>query len=133
MNMKNDQKQKFLPDDYIFKQGDKGDKAYLLLDGRVAIEVNNKKVAEISEMEIFGEMSLILNKPRTASIKALKPSIVLPIDQKILKDLLSGCPPVISSLVKQLAYRLSQCDQEIQSFLYRRSLLPRQLVRTKAM
>jgi len=115
MNMKNDQKQKFLPDDYIFKQGDRGDKAYLLLDGRVAIEVNNKKVAEISEMEIFGEMSLILNKPRTASIKALKPSIVLPIDQKILKDLLSGCPPVISSLVKQLAYRLSQCDQEIQS------------------
>ena len=35
-------------------------KAYLLLDGRVAIEVNGKKVSEISEMEIFGEMSLIL-------------------------------------------------------------------------
>ena len=115
MNMKDEQKQKFLPDDYIFKQGEKGDKAYLLLDGRVAIEVNDKKVAEISEMEIFGEMSLILNKPRTASIKALKPSVVLPIDQKILKDLLDGCPPVISSLIKQLAYRLSQCDQEIQS------------------
>ena len=113
--MSKDQKQKFLPDDYVFKQGERGDKAYLLLDGRVAIEVNGKKVAEISEMEIFGEMSLILNKPRTASIKALKPSIVLPIDQKILNDLLSECPPVISSLVKQLAYRLSQCDQEIQS------------------
>ena len=115
ITMSKDQKQKFLPDDYVFKQGEKGDKAYLLLDGRVAIEVNGKKVAEISEMEIFGEMSLILNKPRTASIKALKPSIVLPIDQKILNDLLSECPPVISSLVKQLAYRLSQCDQEIQS------------------
>ena len=113
--MSKDQKQKFLPDDYVFKQGEIGDKAYLLLDGRVAIEVNGKKVAEISEMEIFGEMSLILKKPRTASIKALTPSIVLPIDQKILNDLLSECPPVISSLVKQLAYRLSQCDQEIQS------------------
>ena len=113
--MNKDQKQRFLPDDYIFKQGEKGDKAYLLLDGRVAIEVNGKKVAEISEMEIFGEMSLILNKPRTASIKALKPSIVLPINQKILSDLLSGCPPVVASLVKQLAYRLSQCDQEIQT------------------
>ena len=90
--MSKDQKQKFLPDDYVFKQGEIGDKAYLLLDGRVAIEVNGKKVAEISEMEIFGEMSLILKKPRTASIKALKPSIVLPIDQKILNDLLSECP-----------------------------------------
>ena len=115
ITMSNDKKQRFLPDDYIFKQGEKGDKAYLLLDGRVAIEVNGKKVAEISEMEIFGEMSLILNKPRTASIKALKPSIVLPINQKILNDLLGGCPPVVSSLVKQLAYRLSQCDQEIQN------------------
>ena len=113
--MKDDLKQRFLPDEYIFNQGEKGEKAYLLLDGRVAIEVNGKKVAEISEMEIFGEMSLILNKPRSASIKALKPSIVLPIDQKILDDLLKGCPPVISSLLKQLAYRLSQCDKEIES------------------
>ena len=57
--MANELKQKFLPDEYIFRQGEKGDKAYLLLDGRVAIEVNDKKVSEISEMEIFGEMSLI--------------------------------------------------------------------------
>ena len=66
-------------------------------------------------MEIFGEMSLILKKPRSASIKALKPTIVLPINQKILEDLLTNCPPVISSLIKQLAYRLSQCDSEIES------------------
>ena len=113
--MNDNLKQKFLPDEYIFNQGEKGDKAYLLLDGRVAIEVNGKKVAEISEMEIFGEMSLILKKPRSASIKALKPTIVLPINQKILEDLLSNCPPVVSSLIKQLAYRLSQCDSEIES------------------
>jgi len=42
--MKEELKQKFLPDEYIFKQGEKGEKAYLLLDGRVAIEINNKKV-----------------------------------------------------------------------------------------
>mgnify|MGYP002012341070 FL=1 len=112
--MKEELKQRFLPDEYIFRQGEKGDKAYLLLDGRVAIEINDKKVAEISEMEVFGEMSLILQKPRTASIKALKPTIVLPIDKKILEELLTQSPPVVSSLVKQLAYRLSQCDSEIQ-------------------
>ena len=113
--MANELKQKFLPDEYIFKQGEKGGKAYLLLDGRVAIEVNNKKVSEISEMEIFGEMSLILNKPRSASIRVLKPSVVLPIDQKILNELLAKSPPVVKSIVKQLSYRLSQCDKEIQS------------------
>ena len=108
-------KQKFLPDEYIFKQGEKGDDAYLLLDGRVAIEVNGEKVSEISEMEIFGEMSLILKKPRTASVKVLKPSIVLPINEKILAELLEKSPPIVKSMVKQLSYRLSQCDAEIKS------------------
>ena len=108
-------KQKFLPDEYIFKQGEKGNKAYLLLDGRIAIEVNGKKVSEISEMEIFGEMSLILKKPRSASIRVLKPSIVLPIDEKILADLLEKSPPIIKSMVRQLSYRLAQCDAEIKS------------------
>ena len=108
-------KQKFLPDEYIFKQGEKGHDAYLLLDGRVAIEVNGKKVSEISEMEIFGEMSLILKKPRTASVKVLKPSIVLPINEKILGDLLDKSPPIVKSMVKQLSYRLAQCDAEIRS------------------
>ena len=114
-------KQKFLPDEYIFQQGEKGSEAYLLLDGRVAIEVNGKKVSEISEMEIFGEMSLILKKPRTASVKVLKPSIVLPINEKILADLLEKSPPIVKSMVKQLSYRLSQCDAEIRSLKNRTS------------
>ena len=113
--MEDSLKQKFLPDEYIFKQGEKGNDAYLLLDGRVAIEVNGKKVSEISEMEIFGEMSLILKKPRTASVKVLKPSIVLPINEKILAELLEKSPPIVKSMVKQLSYRLSQCDAEIRS------------------
>ena len=113
--MQDNLKQKFLPDEYIFKQGEKGNKAYLLLDGRIAIEVNGKKVSEISEMEIFGEMSLILKKPRSASIRVLKPSIVLPIDEKILSDLLEKSPPIVKSMVRQLSYRLAQCDAEIRS------------------
>ena len=113
--MEEDLKQKFLPDEYIFNQGERGNEAYLLLDGRVAIEVDGKKVSEISEMEIFGEMSLILKKPRTASVRVLKPSIVLPINEKILADLLEKCPPIVKSMVKQLSYRLAQCDSEIKS------------------
>tara|TARA_B100000886_G_C20420840_1_gene491505 strand:- start:581 stop:940 length:360 start_codon:yes stop_codon:yes gene_type:complete len=113
--MEDSLKQKFLPDEYIFKQGEKGNEAYLLLDGRVAVEVDGKKVSEISEMEIFGEMSLILNKPRTASVRVLKPSIVLPINQKILGELLDKSPPIVKSMVKQLSYRLAQCDSEIKS------------------
>ena len=57
---------------------------------------------------------LLSSNSFSASIRVLKPSVVLPIDQTILNDLLEKSPPVIKSIVKQLSYRLAQCDKEIQ-------------------
>ena len=37
------------------------------------------------------------------------------IDKKILADLLEESPPIVKSMVKQLSYRLAQCDAEIRS------------------
>ena len=37
------------------------------------------------------------------------------IDEKILADLLEKSPPIVKSMVKQLSYRLAQCDAEIRS------------------
>ena len=74
-----------LPDQYICKQGDKGSTAYLVITGSFAVEINGKKVGSISEGEIFGELSLILNEVRKASIKAIIPSEVFEIKKNALK------------------------------------------------
>ena len=53
---------RLLPDQYLFHQGDEGDTAYLLISGTVGVEIGGKSVGKISDGEIFGELSLILEE-----------------------------------------------------------------------
>lgn len=60
--------------DYIFKEGDESDLAYFIVDGEVEVVVNSprgeKVIAELGEGRFFGEMGVIIEEPRTASIRA---------------------------------------------------------------
>jgi CRP-like cAMP-binding protein len=63
----------------IFNQGDLGDSLYLILRGSVAVVVHDTLVNNLSQGNFFGEISLIANIPRTASITALEPSVLFKI------------------------------------------------------
>lgn len=60
----------------VFNQGDLGDSLYLILRGSVAVVVHDTLVNNLSQGNFFGEISLIANIPRTASITALEPSVL---------------------------------------------------------
>ena len=57
-------KLRILPDQCVFKQGDVGDAAFLILSGSFNVERDEVKVGKISSGEIFGELSLILGEKR---------------------------------------------------------------------
>jgi CRP-like cAMP-binding protein len=58
----------------IIRQGDPGDAFYLIATGRVSVwrkkGTNRVKVAELRADEFFGEMSLLTNEPRNATVMA---------------------------------------------------------------
>lgn len=60
----------------IIEQGDDGYRAYYIERGRVAVYAEDGrhqlKVAELGPGDIFGEMALITNQPRSATVKALE-------------------------------------------------------------
>ncbi len=64
----------YAKDEVIFKEGDQSDDIYFLLRGFLSVEVGReqKQVARISPMELFGEMAFISKKPRNATIRALE-------------------------------------------------------------
>lgn len=76
----------FDKDSIVFKQGDEGDSAYIIEKGSVEITVihENKKfvLATLGEGELFGEMALVDNQVRTASVKTLESTelVVIPSD-----------------------------------------------------
>ena len=55
----------------VFAQGDLGDDYYLIQDGRVRVEVDGETMAELGPGEGFGEIALLREVPRTATVTAL--------------------------------------------------------------
>ncbi|HOJ52736.1 MAG TPA: cyclic nucleotide-binding domain-containing protein [Syntrophales bacterium] len=61
----------FLPGDFIIRQGEHGDSMYFLNTGSVEVIVDERTVAVLAEGSAFGEMALIKNVKRNASVRAL--------------------------------------------------------------
>jgi len=71
----------YAPGDIIFEEGQEGDFMYVVIKGEVEITLKGKVVNRIGEGEIFGEMALIDNSPRSADARVSRESKVVPVDQ----------------------------------------------------
>ena len=63
-------KEKYKQGEAIFKEGEIGDKFYLIKKGKVKVLKDKKVIREIEEGNCFGEMALLINEPRSATIEA---------------------------------------------------------------
>ena len=101
-----------LPDQYIVRQGDKGETAFLVVSGGLVAEVDKKKVGKIEAGEIFGELSLILNEERKASIKAIVPSEVVEIKRKALEAILLSSNIELHKIINEMSKELGKKDNQ---------------------
>ena len=107
-------KLRILPDQCVFKQGDVGDAAFLILSGSFNVERNEIKVGKISSGEIFGELSLILGEKRKATIKAVTPSEIVEIRPAALKEILLSSSLELHKIIKQFSVELGKnSDYEV--------------------
>ena len=63
-------KEKFDPNEFIFEKGDKADKFYVIKKGSVIVLRDEKRVRELEKGNCFGELALLSNEPRSATIQA---------------------------------------------------------------
>ncbi|MGK7919488.1 MAG: cyclic nucleotide-binding domain-containing protein, partial [Trichodesmium sp.] len=91
----------------IFKENDVGDSFYIILSGAIEVisEKTGKYIATLHEGEFFGEMSLLLGSPRTATVKTLEDSILFVIEQHDLQRLLEESPNLAFDISQKLAER----------------------------
>ncbi|KAJ3110529.1 hypothetical protein HDU96_006499 [Phlyctochytrium bullatum] len=78
----------YVAGDFIIRQGEIGTEMYFIVTGKVNILVNNNQVATFSDGAFFGEVALIANIPRTASVVAAQPSIIYRLTRNEFMDIL---------------------------------------------
>ncbi|MFO1175187.1 MAG: cyclic nucleotide-binding domain-containing protein [Paracoccaceae bacterium] len=96
----------------LFRQGDTGDAAYVILAGRADILADSPsgpiKVAELGENSIVGEIAILCDATRTATVSAASPIEALRIRKEQFLKLLTDFPEVTLEIMRVLAERLSQ-------------------------
>lgn len=73
----------------IVDEGEKDKTFYLLIKGSVEVYKNDHKVADLKQGDFFGEIALIANVPRTATVKTVEDSLFLYIEDKQFWKILS--------------------------------------------
>ena len=62
--------------DAIVRQGDEGDVVYVIAEGRASVTRNGDVLRELGPDDVFGELALILDMPRTATVTATEPVVL---------------------------------------------------------
>ncbi len=106
-------KKSFEKNEVITKEGDLTFNWYILISGKVGVYKGDRKVSELSERGvIFGELSGLLARPRTATLKASEDSEVMVIESSI-DEVIRNHPDIAHKILISLAERLAKTTDEM--------------------
>jgi hypothetical protein len=90
----------------VVRQGEVGDRFYVIEEGAFAVEVAGSEVRRLGPGDHFGEIALLHDVPRTATVRALEPGTVWALDQEEFLATVTGLPQVASEAHRVSAERL---------------------------
>jgi len=96
----------------IFAQGDRGDVMYVVAEGQAQILIDGKAVETVVAGGTLGEMALIDSGPRSASAIAKTECLLVPLDERGFRDLVSRQPEFALLVMRILVQRLRRMDAE---------------------
>ena len=101
----------------VMKEGDYGAQAFLIQSGSVRVFVSHDdkemELATLETGEIFGEMALIFDGPRTASVEATQDCNLIIITRQQFMDKLTDTDPTIRAVVNMLARRILDVNNSL--------------------
>jgi signal transduction histidine kinase len=108
----------FARNQIIFKEGDAGDGIFFVKEGLVQISAvagygDSKVLSRIPPGELFGEMAVLDNQPRSASALAEEPTSAYFISRPDMEMLLDRTPRLAGSLAREIIRRLRQFNREV--------------------
>ena len=103
----------FAKGETIIVEGSPAEEMYLIRNGRVAVHIQGSPVEEIGPGGIFGEMALIDQSPRSATVTALEDVEVVPIDERLFVILVQDAPYFALDVMRTLVDRLRAMNRRL--------------------
>ena len=104
--------------DVLFSQGDQGDAAYIIVQGEADVIINTPGgpliVATVKKNDFVGEIAILCDVPRTATVKAKSEVVTLRIAKDVFFQLVQQFPQISVELMRELAGRLERTNQKLQ-------------------
>ncbi|MGA1034129.1 MAG: Crp/Fnr family transcriptional regulator [Ilumatobacteraceae bacterium] len=103
--------------DVLFNEGDAPDSLHVVLSGRIAIVMSAESdsresvVALMDAGDLFGELGLLDEGPRSATARALEPTVVLEVPYDAVRTLFDDEPRLVWNAARMLANRLRVMDE----------------------
>lgn len=97
-----------LEDEVLFNQGDDGNKAYMIVSGRLSVEVDKNEAGFMNDGEVFGELALLLDQKRSATVKSVKPTELIEINKEGLELILNSASDIVKEMILKLCEELSK-------------------------
>lgn len=107
------------PGDIIFEKNQPAHHLYVVVRGKVEVflRANSKErlLTVLGEHECFGEMAILDDEPRSASVRAAEPTLVLKIDRESFRELIHERPQISFAIFKILSSRLRHQNLEVET------------------
>jgi CRP-like cAMP-binding protein len=99
-------------DAVIVEEGTDGEGFYLIVSGEADVSRGGRTVATVAAGQYFGELSLLDDAPRNATVTARTPMTLLRLRRREFSAVLDSWPGVAHKLLQQMARRLRQADEQ---------------------
>ena len=105
--------------DFVFREGELGTEMFIVQGGRVEVlkrlQGVEKQLAILEKGDFFGEMSLLEDLPRTASVRALDECKLIEINGATFDHMLRTKPEIAVRIMRKLSRRLREADKMLQA------------------
>lgn len=112
----------FEPGEVLFKEGEPGDVMFIIIQGEVEIRKRTsaktaRTLITFHEGDIFGEMSLVEKKPRSATAIAMTPCRTLVMNEALLDNMIENNPDFAKKMIRILSERIRKANLIIQNIV----------------
>jgi CRP-like cAMP-binding protein len=91
----------------LIREGGRGREFFVLLDGTVDVQKNGRRIRELKAGDFFGEIALVSDAPRTATVTTSSPVRALVVTDRSFRTLLRHSPSIQLKVIQALADRLT--------------------------